>query len=116
MKRRAGSDTVPDSARCLLQPDHISHRDTEEEKAPDLERKIPACSSSRESRGQGRHLQRRRGFVYVGAMQHSFCRRVADEAYRVEADYVGLTSGNDAPDKLERSGLHVDRNELWTHL
>ena len=31
----------------------------------------------------------------------------ADTAHVTEADYVGLVSGNDTPDKLERAGLHT---------
>ena len=40
----------------------------------------------------------------------AFTVSVADEAHLVEADYVGLVSGNDVPDKLERSGLHVTKS------
>ena len=42
----------------------------------------------------------------------AFTVSVADEAHLVEADYVGLVSGNDVPDKLERSGFHVTRSEF----
>ena len=42
----------------------------------------------------------------------AFTVSVADEAHLVEADYVGLVSGNDVPDKLERSGLHATRSEF----
>ena len=42
----------------------------------------------------------------------AFTVSVADEAHLVEADYVGLVSGNDVPDKLERSGLHVTKSEF----
>ena len=42
----------------------------------------------------------------------AFTVSVADEAHLVEADYVGLVSGNEVPDKLERSGLHVTRSEF----
>ena len=42
----------------------------------------------------------------------AFSVSVADEAHLVEADYVGLVSGNDVPDKLERSGLHATRSEF----
>lgn len=38
-----------------------------------------------------------------GAFTVSF----ADAAHVTEADYVGLVSGNDTPDKLERAGLHT---------
>ena len=40
----------------------------------------------------------------------AFTVSVADEAHLVEADYVGLVSGNDVPDKLERSGFHVTKS------
>ena len=42
----------------------------------------------------------------------AFTVSVADEAHLVEADYVGLVSGNSVPDKLERSGFHVTRSEF----
>lgn len=42
----------------------------------------------------------------------AFTVSVADEGHLVEADYVGLVSGNDVPDKLERSGLHATRSEF----
>ena len=42
----------------------------------------------------------------------AFTVSVADEAHLAEADYVGLVSGNEVPDKLERSGLHVTRSEF----
>ena len=42
----------------------------------------------------------------------AFTVSVADEAHLVEADYVGLVSGNEVPDKLERSGLHVTKSEF----
>ena len=42
----------------------------------------------------------------------AFTVSVADEAHLVEADYVGLVSGNEVPDKLERSGFHVTRSEF----
>ena len=42
----------------------------------------------------------------------AFTVSVADEAHLVEADYVGLVSGNDVPDKQERSGFHVTRSEF----
>lgn len=42
----------------------------------------------------------------------AFTVSVADEAHLVEADYVGLVSGNDVPDKLERSGFHVAKSEF----
>lgn len=33
----------------------------------------------------------------------------ADAAHATEADYLGIVSGNDVPDKFERSGLHAER-------
>ena len=42
----------------------------------------------------------------------AFTVSVADEAHLVEADYVGLVSGNDVPDKLERSGFHVSKSDF----
>lgn len=33
----------------------------------------------------------------------------ADAAHATEADYLGIVSGNDVPDKFERSGLHAKR-------
>lgn len=36
----------------------------------------------------------------------------ADEAHVVEADYVGLVSGSDVPDKLEKAGLHTIKSDL----
>ena len=44
--------------------------------------------------------------------RRAFTVSVADEAHLVEADYVGLVSGNEVPDKLERSGFHVTRSEF----
>ena len=42
----------------------------------------------------------------------AFTVSVADEEHLVESDYVGLVSGNDVPDKLERSGFHVTKSEF----
>ena len=42
----------------------------------------------------------------------AFTVSVADEAHLVDADYVGLVSGNEVPDKLERSGFHVTKSEF----
>lgn len=36
----------------------------------------------------------------------------ADAAHVVEADYVGIVSGNDIPDKLDKAGLHTYKSEL----
>lgn len=35
----------------------------------------------------------------------------ADAAHVTEADYVGIVSGNDVPDKISRAGLHVSEAE-----
>lgn len=43
-----------------------------------------------------------------GAFTVSF----ADAPHAVEADYLGLVSGNDVPDKLARAGLHATRSEF----
>lgn len=43
-----------------------------------------------------------------GAFTVSF----ADAAHVVEADYVGLVSANDTPDKLAKAGLHVSKSEF----
>ena len=37
---------------------------------------------------------------------------MAVEGYEVPCDYLGIASGNDTPDKLEKSGLHVKKSEL----
>ena len=42
----------------------------------------------------------------------AFTVSVADEAHLVEADYVGLVSGKEVPDQLERSGFHVTKSEF----
>ncbi len=34
----------------------------------------------------------------------------ADAAHVAEADYLGIVSGNDVPNKFERSGLHAERS------
>ena len=43
-----------------------------------------------------------------GAFTVSF----ADQAHLVEADYVGLVSGNTTPDKIARAGLHPLKSEF----
>lgn len=43
-----------------------------------------------------------------GAFTLSF----ADAAHVVEADYVGIVSGNQVPDKLSRAGLHTTKSEF----
>ncbi|HIZ79474.1 MAG TPA: flavin reductase family protein [Candidatus Lachnoclostridium stercorigallinarum] len=42
----------------------------------------------------------------------AFTVSVADESHLTEADYVGLVSGNDVPDKLERAGFHTVKSEF----
>lgn len=37
---------------------------------------------------------------------------VADEAHLVEADYVGIVSGNDVPNKLEKAGLNTVKSNF----
>ena len=37
----------------------------------------------------------------------AFTVSVADAAHVVECDYVGIASGNDTPDKIQKSGLHA---------
>ena len=42
----------------------------------------------------------------------AFTVSVGDLAHIEACDYVGTVSGNDVPDKLERSGFHVTKSEL----
>ena len=42
----------------------------------------------------------------------AFTVSMADADHVVEADYVGIVSGNDVPDKLERAGLHTTKSEF----
>ena len=42
----------------------------------------------------------------------AFTVSMADASHVVEADYVGLVSGNDVPGKLEKAGLHATKSEL----
>ena len=37
---------------------------------------------------------------------------IADEKNLVAADYVGIVSGHDAPDKIEKSGFHTVKSEF----
>ena len=37
---------------------------------------------------------------------------VADATHVVEADYLGVVSGNDVPDKLAKAGLHTSKSEF----
>lgn len=41
----------------------------------------------------------------------AFTVSIADAAHVVEADYFGVVSGNDTPNKFENSGLHASRAE-----
>lgn len=41
----------------------------------------------------------------------AFTVSVGDAAHVTECDYLGIVSGNDVPDKLERSGLHTAKSE-----
>ena len=45
-------------------------------------------------------------------VRKAFTISVADAAHVVEADYVGIVSGNKVPDKLERAGLHVTKSKF----
>jgi len=42
----------------------------------------------------------------------AFTVSMADAAHMTEADYVGIVSGNDVPDKFEKSGLHAVKSEF----
>lgn len=42
----------------------------------------------------------------------AFTVSMADAAHLVEADYVGIVSGNDVPDKVVRAGLHVVKSRF----
>ena len=43
----------------------------------------------------------------------AFTVHFADAAHVVPADYVGLVSGQDQPDKLAKAGLHGEKSLLW---
>ena len=43
--------------------------------------------------------------------RQAFTVGIADTATLVAADYVGIVSGHDVPDKIDRSGLHVTKSE-----
>ena len=45
-------------------------------------------------------------------VRKAFTVSMADASHVVEADYVGLVSGNNVPDKLEKAGLHATKSEL----
>lgn len=42
----------------------------------------------------------------------AFTVSIADAAHVVEADYFGVASGNQTPDKFARSGLHAEKSAL----
>lgn len=44
--------------------------------------------------------------------RQAFTVAFADETHVVEADYLGIVSGNDVPNKLEKAGLHTVKSEL----
>lgn len=44
--------------------------------------------------------------------RRAFTVSFADAAHVVEADYVGLVSANDVPDKLEKAGLHTTHSSF----
>ena len=44
--------------------------------------------------------------------KEAFTVSFADAAHVVEADYVGMVSANQVPDKLEKSGLHITKSEF----
>ena len=44
--------------------------------------------------------------------QKAFTVSMADVSHVVEADYVGLVSGNDVPDKLTKANLHTMKSEV----
>lgn len=42
----------------------------------------------------------------------AFTVSMADAAHVMECDYLGIVSGNDVPDKLERCGFHTTKSEF----
>lgn len=42
----------------------------------------------------------------------AFTVSIADDKHVVEADYLGLVSGNNEPDKLAKAGLHTTKSEF----
>lgn len=44
--------------------------------------------------------------------QGAFTVSMADAAHVVEADYVGIVSANQVPDKLEKAGFHTTKSEF----
>ena len=47
----------------------------------------------------------------IKARRGAFTVSIADAAHMVEADYFGIESGNDVPDKFERSGMTASKAE-----
>lgn len=45
-------------------------------------------------------------------LKKAFTVSFADAAHVVEADYVGIVSANDVPNKLEKCGLHTAKSEF----
>ena len=45
-------------------------------------------------------------------LRNAFTVGIADEKNLVAADYVGIVSGHDVPDKIEKSGFHTVRSEF----
>ena len=45
-------------------------------------------------------------------IKNAFTVGIADEKNLVAADYVGIVSGHDAPDKIEKSGFHTVKSEF----
>ncbi len=41
----------------------------------------------------------------------AFTVSIADSKHVVEADYLGIASGNDTPDKFEKTGLRATKSE-----
>ena len=60
--------------------------------------------------------------VYISLSPHKTTRNIdlkkaftisfADAKHVVEADYVGIVSGNNVPNKLEKAGLHVTKSKF----
>lgn len=42
----------------------------------------------------------------------AFTVSMATEEFAAQCDYLGIVSGNDTPDKVEKSGLHVHKSEF----
>lgn len=46
------------------------------------------------------------------ALRKAFTVSFADSKHVIEADYVGIVSGNDVPNKVEKAGLHIIKSEF----